>query len=141
MPAHTSAAIRLSSSRVEFSVPSDDGRVVDVGFDISGTTAHALRHLLAAQLDPATGRPLCGRSRTLLERVLQAAGAVVERIEVLPGDPARLALAMITPDGVVRRIDLDLLDAAELLASHRVVAVALGWPDRDWDGGLRELSR
>jgi hypothetical protein len=138
---HPSGAIRLGVSRVEFCIPADDGRVVDVGFGISDRTSHALRHLLAAQVDPGTGQRLYCARRTLLERALQAAGAAIERVEVLPGEPARLLLAIVTPDGVVRRIDLDLLDAAELLASHRVTAVAIGWPERDWDRGLRELPR
>ena len=124
---------------MEFWVPSDDGRVIDVGFDVSDRTSHALRHLLAAQCDPRTGQPLHGSRRTLLERTLQAAGGAIERVEVLPGDPPRLALAIVTPNGVMRRIDLDLLDTAELLASHRVPAVAVGWPEGDWDLGLREL--
>jgi hypothetical protein len=131
--------IRLSGSRVEFCVPSDDGRVIDVGFDISDRTAHALHHLLAAQVGPETeGRLHCQR-RTLLERALHTAGAAIERVEVRPGDPSRLALAIITPNGIMRRIDLDLLDTVELLASRRVPAVAVGWPERDWDLGLREL--
>ena len=140
MEAHSPGVIRLSGSRVEFCVPSDDGRVVDVGFEVGAGTAHALRHLLAAAVDPATqGRPHC-RRRTLLERALHTSGAAIERIEVRPGDPPRLELVLITSDGVVRRIDLDLLDAAELVASQRVPAVAVGWPARDWDRWLRELS-
>ena len=135
----SSGAIRLCGSRVELCVPSEDGRVVDVGFDISDRTSHALRHVLGAHLDPRTGQPLHGTRRTLLERALQAAGGAVERVEVLPGDPPRLALAIVTPNGVMRRIDLDLHDTAELLASRRVPAVAVGWPERDWDLGLREL--
>lgn len=138
---YTSGAIRLGRSRVEFCIPADNGRVVEASFSISDRTSHALQHLLAAQLDPGTGQWLPCTRRTLLERALQVAGAAIERVEVLHGEPARLLLAIVTPDGVMRRIDLDLLDAAELLASHRVAAVAIGWPERDWDRGLRELPR
>ena len=136
---HAFGTIRLSASRVEFSVPSDDGRVIDVGFGIGAHTSHALHHLLAAHVDPRTGHRLHCTRRSLLERALAATGAAIERLEVLPGEPARLALATITSNAVVRRIDVDLLDAAELLASHRVPAVAVGWPERDWDVELREL--
>lgn len=139
MDPYVNGAIRLTASRIEFCVPTDDGRVVEVPFDICAHTSHALRHLLAAQIDPRTRHQLHGARRSLLERVLAATGAGIERIEVLPGHPPRLALATITSNAVVRRIDLDLLDAAELLASHRVPAVAVGWPERDWDVGLREL--
>jgi hypothetical protein len=132
-------AATASRSSVEFCVPSDDGRVIEVGFDIGSHTSHALRHLLASQIDPRTGRRLSCARRSLLERTLAATGAAIERLEVLPGEPPRLALATVTSNAVVRRIDVDLLDAAELLASHRIPAVAVGWPERDWDVGLREL--
>jgi len=134
-------AIRLSSNRIEFCVPSDDGRVIEVGFDIGDHTCHALRHLLAARIDPLTGCRLPCTRRSVLARALAATGAALERVEVLPGTPPRLVLAIVTSEGIVRRIDLDLLDAAELLAGHRVRAVAVGWPDRDWDHELRELLR
>lgn len=131
------AAIHLTTARIELHVPSDDGRVIEVGFEITGRTSHALRHLLAARHDPHRGhRP---RGRSLLERALEATGAAAERVEVLPGDPARLVLVTVTAGGLVRRVDLDLLDAAELLASYRIPAVAVGWPERDWDRGLHEL--
>lgn len=139
MSVHSFGAIRLSASRLEFCVPSDDGGVVEVGFEISTHTSHALGHLLTAHINRRTGQRLPCSRRPLLERALAATGAAIERIEVLPGKPPRLALATITSNAVVRRIDLDLLDATELLASHRVPAIALGWPERDWDLGLREL--
>jgi hypothetical protein len=139
--AHAFGAIRVTNTRVDFSVPSDDGRAIEVGFDIDDRTSHALRHLLAAHIDPRTGARTHPGRRSLLGRILQATGAALERLEVLPGTPPRLVLATVTSSGVVRRIDLDLLDAAELLASHRVPAVAVGWPERDWDLELRELLR
>lgn len=134
-------AIRLSSDRIEFCLPSDDGRVIEVGFDIGEHTWHALRHLLAARTDPLTGCRLPCTRRSVLERALAATGATLERVEVLPGTPPRLALALVTSEGIVRRVDLDLLDAVDLLAGDRVRAVAIGWPDRDWDHELRELLR
>ncbi len=44
----------------------------------------------------------------------------------------------VNSSGLIRRIDLHLIDAAELLACHQVRAVAVGWPERDWDHGLHE---
>lgn len=141
MGTHAWGAIRVSATRVDLSVPSDDGRAIEVSFDIDSRTSHALRHLLAAHMDPRTGHRVHPGRRSLLGRVLEATGAALQRLEVLPGDPPRLVLAAVTSSGVVRRVDLDLLDAAELLASHRVPAVAVGWPERDWDLGLRQLLR
>lgn len=139
MAAHALGAIRVTDATVELRVPSDDGRVIEVGFEVGGHTAHALRHLLAAHVDPRSGRRLHPARRSLLGRALEATGAAVERLEVLPGEPPRLVLATVAANGTVRRIDVDLLDAAELIASHRVGAVAVGWPERDWDDGLRQL--
>lgn len=136
---HPIGAMRLTTDHVAFSLPTDDGRVVDVGFDIPGQTAQALRHAMAAHLDPDTGRRRRCARPTIIERALQAAGAAIERVEVRPGDPARLTLVMADPQGRLRRLDLDLLDTAELLASHRVPVVAIGWPERDWDADLRAL--
>lgn len=138
MPTH--AAVRLSATRIELHVPTDDGRVVDVTFEISRTTSHAIRHLAAAAHDPAAGRTLRCPRRTLLERAIEATGAAVDHLEVLPGAPPRMGLVLRDADGQPRRLDVDLLDAAELLISHRMPAVAVGWPEHDWDRGLEELA-
>lgn len=130
--------LRITGSRFEMTVLSDDGRLVDVGLDISPHTAHQLQHLTAAHVNNATGRR--HRSgRTLLDRALTALGGAAEQIEVLPGDPPRFVLALITPSGCMRHIDLDLLDTAELAVAHGLPVVAVGWPERDWDGALAEL--
>ncbi|MFP4149595.1 MAG: hypothetical protein ACLFUG_10770 [Nitriliruptoraceae bacterium] len=132
-------SIRLRGSCIEFCIPSEDGRVIEFDLDVGEHTAHALRHLVAAQRDPHTARHTSGGRPSLLQRSLSATGAAVERLEVQPGDPPRMLLALVTPNAIVRRIDLDLLDAAELLIWHRVPVVAVGWPERDWDTGLHEL--
>lgn len=139
MQPRPSLAIRLDGSEVALSVLSDDGRVVDVTLKVSARTAHALRHLLAAHRGkvPAPREPQ--RTSTVLHRALTAIGAAIEHLEILPGTPPRFALVLVSPAGTVRRIDLDLLEATELLALHRVKAVAVGWPQRDWDAELRSL--
>lgn len=135
----TLGSIRVTSDRVEFCVPADDGRAIEVAYDIDEATSHTLRHLLAAHVDPRTGRRQHQGRSSLLGRALEATGATVERLEVLPGEPARLELALVNGAGDPARIQVGLVDAAELIASHRVRAVAVGWPARDWDQGLREL--
>jgi hypothetical protein len=131
--------LRVSSSRFELTVSTDDDRVVDVGLDIDGGTAHVLRHLLAAYVDPATGHRRRCVGRALLDRALGAVGAVSERIEVHHGQPPRFALALVAPTGCIERIDLDLVDTAELVVTRQLPVVAVGWPQRDWDGALGEL--
>jgi hypothetical protein len=138
---HRTASIRVTSTRVEFAISAADHRIVEVGLDVDVETSHALRHLLAAHVDPATGRRLRRHTRPLLDRALGGVGAVIERVEVLHGAPPRFVLAMVTPAGVIRRTDLDVLDAAEVIATGGIRVVAVGWPPRDWDAGLRELLR
>lgn len=133
------ASLRVTCSQVELSVATDDERLVDIGLSISPYTAHALRHLAASCCDPESGQRFRS-GRSLLERSLNAVGATPERVEVLPGDPPRFVLAVASADGELRRIDLDLLDVAEVVLGHRLPVLAIDWPDHDWDGALRELA-
>ncbi len=58
---------------------------------------------------------------------------------MLPGRPPRFVLVLVAPEGCLRRVDLDLLDTAELIVRRRVPVVAVGWPERDWDAALGAL--
>lgn len=133
-------ALRLTGTRLELVASRPDGSLVHVDLDVGHQTAHALRHVAGAQLDVTTGQRHRCSSRSLLERALGAVGAVPEQVEVLPGSPPRFVLAMIAPDGCVRRLDLDLVDLAELIVSRRLPVVALNWPDVDWDAALASLT-
>lgn len=137
---HQPGTLRISDSRLELTLVTDDGRVVDVGLDIAADTAHVIRHTLAAQLQPGTGDRRRGCQRPLIERALSVAGAATERIEVHRGEPPRFALVVATACGSVQRLDLDLVDLAELVAARRFPIVALGWPPHDWDAALRDLT-
>jgi hypothetical protein len=138
---HRCGALRVTDSSLELRTLTDDDRVATVELAIDRDTSHVLRHLLAAHLDPASDRRRRARGRSLLERSLAAAGGALDRVEVLPGEPPRFVLVLATPTGCLRRIDLDLLEVVELAASRRVPLVAVGWPERDWDGALGALLR
>lgn len=139
MSRHQPGTLRINDQRLELTLVTDDDRVVDVGLDIQPDTAHVIRHTLAAHLQPGTGHRRRGCQRPLIERALAAVGAASDRIEVHAGQPPRFVLVVVTPMGCVTRVDLDLVDLAELVAARRLPIVALGWPQRDWDAALREL--
>lgn len=139
MEAERTGGLRITGTRFELTVLSDDGRLIDIGLDIPPHTAHQLRHLAVAHVDRATGLRRQPSGRTMLERALATVGGYAEQIEVLPGDPPRFVLALITASGCMRRIDLDLLDTAELAVKNRLPVVAVGWPARDWDAALAQL--
>jgi hypothetical protein len=131
--------LRLSGSRFALTVGTDDERVVDLHVDISPHTAATLRHVVAAHLDPESGQRHRRTHRPLLDRVLGAVGASAERLEVHPERPPRFVLVVSTPTGRAVRLDLDLLDAAELIVARRIPVVAIGWPSGDWDAALHRL--
>lgn len=139
MRSRPSLAICLDDRGVTLTVPADDGRVVNITLEVNPRTVHALRHLLAARSGQPSA-PVAPQPRsTVLHRALTEIGAAVERIEVLAGAPPRFVLVLVSPAGTVRRLDLDLLEATELVALHRVKVVAVDWPQRDWDAELRAL--
>lgn len=138
MASERTGGLRITGSRFELTVLSDSGRLVDISLELPPETSHVLQHLAVTHVDPATGRRRRG-GRTLLERSLNAVGAAAERLEVLPGDPPRFVLALVSSAGCVRRVDLDLVDAAELVVTQQVPIIAIGWPDRDWDGALARM--
>lgn len=135
--------LRITGKRFELLASTPTGSIVQVGLDIASDTAHVLRHLVATRVDVDTGaRRPCAASRSLLERALQAVGAAPERVEVLAGcdGSPRFALVVTCADGCMRRVDLDLLDTADLIVARRLPVVAVGWPEHDWDGALRSLT-
>lgn len=134
-----SGTVRITGSRFELTAPTPDGGLVEVGLDIGSDTAHVLRHLVATHIDLPTGqRHRCAR-RSLIQRALRAVGADPDHLEVLPGQPPRFVLVVVGPDGCVRRVDLDLVDTAELIVVAKLPVRAVGWPPRDWDAGLASL--
>jgi hypothetical protein len=135
--------LRITATRFELLASTPTGSIVQVSLDINPDTAHILRHLVATRVDADTGaRRRCAASRSLLARALEAVGSAPERVEVLADGDGRphFALVMTCADGCVRRIDLDLLDTAELIVARRLPVVAVGWPEHDWDGALRALT-
>ncbi len=135
--------LRIGATRFELLASTPTGSIVQVDLDIEPDTAHILRHLVATRVDVDTGvRRRCTASRSLLERALQAVGGAPERVEVLAGGDGtpRFALVVTSADGCVRRIDLDLLDTADLIVARQLPVVAVGWPDHDWDAALRALT-
>jgi hypothetical protein len=133
-------SLRLCASRLEMTIPADDGGAVDTAIDIAPGTVHALRHLMAARVSAPAGAMRHCRGATIIDRALAIAGATIERIEVRPGDPPHLSLAIVSPTCRIERIDIDVVELAELASTRRIPVVAVGWPARDWDGALRDLT-
>lgn len=133
-----SGTLRITGSRFELTVTTDDDRLVHIGLDLPPHTVHLLHRIAAVHVDPATGR--CRRTgRPLLRRALDAVGACASGIEVLPGEPPRFVLVVVTADGSSRRVDLDVVDTAELLLVRGLPIRAIGWPEHDWDRALARL--
>lgn len=132
-------AIRLQGRQLELTLETGEGHVVPARIGVTDETAHVLRHLMAAHLDPDTGMRRRCMPRPAIERAVRAIGGAIDRIEVVHGEPPRFALTMVTPDGRVRTIDLDLVEATELMVTRRVAVIAVGWPATDWDEALRGL--
>ena len=142
MVEHRRGALRVTDSSFVVTALTDDGRVVSTQLEISHATAHVLRHVLAAHLDPASGRRRRAAGRSVLERALTLAGGALQRIEVHHGDPARFVLVVAAPTGCMQRVDLDLVELTELVVRERTLPiVAVGWPEGDWDEALDQLLR
>ena len=112
---------------------------VDVG--LSERSAHALHHLHVLH---GGGHPCAAAAQRqapvvdALLRAVRAVGGTPRALVVRGGAEPAFWLRVDGPDGS-RDVDLDVLDAAALLLSHRLPLRLAAGTVTDWDAALRSL--